>query len=73
MAEIYKVWDVQRVIHLAAKVLHKDMALDKIFLRRFKHEADTLTLSFCSLDNGFYYTPPSRRFCFCRDRELCSC
>ena len=43
MAEVYKVWDSQRVIHLAAKVLHKDMALDKVFLRRFKREADTLT------------------------------
>jgi len=43
MAEVYKVWDSQRVIYLAAKVLHKDMALDKIFLRRFKRESDTLT------------------------------
>lgn len=43
MAEVYKVWDSQRVIHLAAKVLNKDMALDKVFLRRFKREADTLT------------------------------
>lgn len=43
MAEVYKVWDAQRIIHIAAKVLHKDMALDKIFLRRFKREADTLT------------------------------
>lgn len=43
MAEVYKVWDNQRVIHLASKVLHKDMALDKVFLRRFKREAATLT------------------------------
>ena len=43
MADVYKVWDAQRVIHLAAKVLHKDMALDKVFLRRFEREAETLT------------------------------
>ena len=42
MADVYKVWDAERVVHLAAKVLHRDLALDKIFLRRFKREADTL-------------------------------
>ena len=42
MAEVYKVWDNQRMVYLAMKVLHQDMAEDKIFLRRFKREAQTL-------------------------------
>ena len=42
MAEVYKVWDNQRMVYLAMKVLHQDMAEDKIFLRRFRREAQTL-------------------------------
>lgn len=42
MAEVYKVWDNQRMVYLAMKVLHQDMAEDKIFLRRFMREAHTL-------------------------------
>jgi serine/threonine protein kinase len=42
MAEVYKVWDMERNVHLAMKVLHADLAEDRIFLRRFKREADTL-------------------------------
>lgn len=42
MAEVYRVWDAQRMVHLAAKVLHRELALDRVFLRRFRREADTL-------------------------------
>jgi len=42
MAEVYKVWDQQRTAHLALKMMHEDLAEDKIFLRRFKREAETL-------------------------------
>jgi serine/threonine-protein kinase len=42
MAEVYKVWDTQRGVELALKMLHEDLALDKVFLRRFKREAETL-------------------------------
>ena len=42
MAEVYKVWDSQRAVHLAMKVLHADLAEDKIFLRRFRREATNL-------------------------------
>jgi len=42
MAEVYKVWDQQRGVFLAMKVLHGDLAEDKVFLRRFRHEAKTL-------------------------------
>ena len=41
MAEVYKVWDVQRMTFLAMKVLHQDLATDKIFIRRFQREART--------------------------------
>jgi len=43
MAEVYKVWDMQRSVYLAMKVLHEDLAQDKIFLRRFQREAQTLS------------------------------
>jgi basic membrane protein A len=43
MAEVYKVWDKQRATSLAIKVLREDLALDKVFLRRFRREAETLT------------------------------
>jgi len=42
MAEVYKVWDQQRAVHLAMKVLRSDLAEDKAFLRRFTREGHTL-------------------------------
>ena len=42
MAEVYKVWDMERNAVLAMKVLHEDLALDNAFLRRFQREAQTL-------------------------------
>jgi len=42
MADVYKVWDQNRAVYLAMKVLHADLAEDRAFLRRFKREADTL-------------------------------
>ena len=42
MAEVYKVWDQKRSVFLAMKILHADLAEDKIFLRRFRREAQTL-------------------------------
>jgi len=42
MAEVYKVWDQKRSAHLAMKILHADLAEDKVFLRRFRREAQTL-------------------------------
>ena len=42
MAEVYKVWDSKRGVHLAMKLMHEDLALDNVFLRRFKREARTL-------------------------------
>ncbi len=42
MAEVYKVWDAHRNTNLAMKVLHEELALDQVFMRRFQREADTL-------------------------------
>jgi hypothetical protein len=42
MADVYKVCDIQRSVYLAMKVSHEDLAQDKVFLRRFKREAQTL-------------------------------
>jgi serine/threonine protein kinase len=42
MAEVYKVWDTHRGVYLAMKLLHEDLALDNVFVRRFKREAQTL-------------------------------
>ncbi|MGD8554379.1 MAG: protein kinase, partial [Anaerolineales bacterium] len=42
MAVVYKVWDQERTVHLAMKLLQEDLAIDKVFLRRFKREAQTL-------------------------------
>ncbi|MGC1377740.1 MAG: serine/threonine-protein kinase [Anaerolineales bacterium] len=42
MAEVYRAWDAERSTFLALKLLRSDMAEDKVFLRRFKREAQTL-------------------------------
>jgi serine/threonine-protein kinase len=42
MSDVYKVWDRQRAVSLAAKVLREDLAEDTVFLRRFQREADHL-------------------------------
>jgi eukaryotic-like serine/threonine-protein kinase len=42
MAEVYKAWDTQRATYLALKVLRQDLSRDRIFLRRFQREAQTL-------------------------------
>ena len=42
MAEVYKVWDQERSVYLAMKILHADLSEDIVFLRRFKREAKTL-------------------------------
>ena len=42
MAEVYKVWDKKRAVHLALKLLREDLAQDRVFLRRFQREAQTL-------------------------------
>jgi serine/threonine-protein kinase len=34
MAEVYKVWDQRRATYLAMKLLHEDLALDRVFIRR---------------------------------------
>src|SRR5512136_2994878 len=42
MADVYKVWDSQRVTYLAMKLLREDLAMDTVFLRRFRREAQAL-------------------------------
>jgi serine/threonine-protein kinase len=42
MADVYKVWDSQRATYLAMKLLREDLAMDAIFLRRFRREAHAL-------------------------------
>ena len=42
MADVYKAWDPERGYDLAIKLMHDDLAQDKIFLRRFKREASLL-------------------------------
>jgi eukaryotic-like serine/threonine-protein kinase len=42
MGRVYKVWDLKRSVFLVMKVLNSDLSEEKIFLRRFKREADTL-------------------------------
>jgi eukaryotic-like serine/threonine-protein kinase len=42
MADVYQVWDEQRAVYLALKVLHAELAEDAVFLRRFEREAQTL-------------------------------
>ncbi len=43
MADVYKVWDLQRDVPLAMKVLREDLAHDVVFLKRFEREAKTLS------------------------------
>lgn len=43
MAEVYRVWDLQRNVPLAMKVLREDLAHDVVFLKRFEREAKTLS------------------------------
>jgi serine/threonine protein kinase len=43
MAEVYKVWDTQRGVPLAMKVLRDDLAEDIVFMLRFEREAHNLT------------------------------
>ncbi|HAF61151.1 MAG TPA: hypothetical protein DCK95_02365, partial [Anaerolineaceae bacterium] len=43
MADVYKVWDTQRGVPLAMKVLRDDLAEDIVFMRRFEREAVNLT------------------------------
>ena len=42
MGAVYKVWDIERQVPLAMKVLHEDMADDPSVLKHFKREAETL-------------------------------
>src|SRR5512136_688550 len=42
MADVYKVWDQRRTAYLAMKLLREDLAMDTIFLRRFRREAQAL-------------------------------
>lgn len=42
MAKVYKVWDNRRNTYLAMKLLHEDLALNKVFNRHFKREAQNL-------------------------------
>ncbi|MEJ2353688.1 MAG: serine/threonine-protein kinase, partial [Anaerolineales bacterium] len=42
MADVYKAWDSHRHTYLAVKVLHPDLALDKVFMRRFEREGQLL-------------------------------
>jgi len=43
MADVYKVWDQRRATFLAMKLLHEDLALDRVFINRFKREGQTLS------------------------------
>ena len=42
MATIYRVWDLQRSVPLAMKVLHPELADDPAFMARFEREARSL-------------------------------
>ena len=43
MAEVYRVYDKQRNVPLAMKLLREDLAEDRVFMRRFAREAQNLT------------------------------
>ncbi len=42
MADVYRVWDSERAVTLAMKVLREDLSQDFTFLRRFQREARVL-------------------------------
>jgi len=42
MAQVYRVWDVERAAPLAIKLLRPDLSQDLVFLRRFRRESETL-------------------------------
>ena len=42
MADVYRVYDLERGVPLAMKVLREDLAEDRVFLRRFQREAQNL-------------------------------
>jgi serine/threonine protein kinase/Tol biopolymer transport system component len=44
MSEVYKVFDVQRAVYLAMKVLNTDLAGDQVFMQRFLQEAQALEM-----------------------------
>src|SRR5512142_2744418 len=44
MATMYRVWDLQRSVPLAMKVLHPELAEDPGFMARFEREARSLQL-----------------------------
>ncbi len=43
MADVYKVWDSERAVYLAMKLLKEELAEDRVGLRRFKKEAQNLS------------------------------
>ena len=44
MADVYRVWDLQRAVPLALKSLHAEQAADPTFLANFQREAKTLSM-----------------------------
>jgi serine/threonine protein kinase len=42
MADVYQVWDKDRAVYLAMKVIKPDIAEDRVFLNRFRREAKVL-------------------------------
>lgn len=44
MSEVYKVFDVQRAVYLAMKVINADLAEDQVFMQRFLQEAQALEM-----------------------------
>src|SRR5512139_1728023 len=44
MATIYRVWDIQRNVPLAMKVLHPELSEDPAFISRFQREAQSLQM-----------------------------
>lgn len=42
MAEVYRVYDEARMVDLAMKMMNEDLAVDRVFMRRFEREARTL-------------------------------